>query len=271
MIHSNLLMARAFAKPPRFLRSQRPLLLLSESSIHIFGAGRHNHRSEMRTFIMRTISRFFVGVLLLLKSGVDANYSIPYPDFRYVAYDELEAPTQMLAIFIDNYTYETWDLPGTAEVEKLDFCSIGVEQQEAAISMGLVDGWQWDCYINHFGNYGWLDLQTDDVEGPFSDLGWTQDSWDGNAAYPASEYLYWDELAPEEQEAAKQICYFKEIWDMEKAIPDWPLHTMNPTTSRTVVPSMTPSLRGATNEPTMVPSDVSSMLPSDTPTTYCIV
>jgi hypothetical protein len=242
----------------------------------------------MRSFTMRTISRFFVGVFLLsLRSGVDANSSIPYPDFRYVAYHELEASTQKLAIFIENYNDETWDLPGTAVVEELDFCSIDVAQQESAISMGLVDGWQWDCYINHFANYGWLDLQTDDVQKPYSDLGWTEDSWDGIASYPASEDLSWDEMSSEEQEAAKQMCYFKEIWDMDLKIPNWPPHTMNPTSS-TAVPSMTPSLRGPTNEPSMVPSDepsslvnsgepsmvpsdVSSMLPSDTPSTYCMV
>jgi hypothetical protein len=215
---------------------------------------------------MRTISCFFVGVLLLLRSGVlDANSSIPYPDFRYVAYDELEAPTQALAKDILKYEDKTWDLPGTAKIVELDFCSMDMAEQEAATSIGFVDDWQWDCYINHFNNYDWLELEKDDVQGYFSDMGWTEDSWDGNAGYPESEDLYWDDMSPTEKEAGKQICYFKEIWDMELAISNWPPPTMNPTSSSTGVPSMTPALRGATNEPSMIPSDEPSLIPSNEP------
>lgn len=44
-------------------------------------------------------------------------------------------------------------------------------------------------------------------------LGWDENKWDNNGSDPETEDFYWDDLTLEQQAAASQICYFKDLWD----------------------------------------------------------
>ena len=191
--------------------------------------------------------RLLLGALPFLKVA-SGNSTIPlYPQFRYVPFIEIEQPNANLTRTILGYDEATWDLPGTAEIETLDFCSILEIQQNVAFSLGFDGGWQWDCYINHYDFYDWEELEPEGVQEYFITLGWTAKSWEGKADAPESDEKFWSELNETEKVAVEQICYFEEIWDMNEAIPDWPMYSD--------APSLAPSLRGTSIQPsTMAPS-----------------
>lgn len=44
-------------------------------------------------------------------------------------------------------------------------------------------------------------------------LGWTEESWEGEAKQPASEDKYWNQLSDEEREACRKLGYNKRLWD----------------------------------------------------------
>ena len=78
----------------------------------------------------------------------------------------------------------------------------------------------WDCHINHYYGYYWEDIEYYGYDKYYVVLGWNADSWDNESGEPYTEDLYWDELSQVQQEAATQLCFFKELWDGE-SIPNW--------------------------------------------------
>ena len=84
---------------------------------------------------------------------------------------------------------------------------------EIAGVQGLgIDDEMWDCHINHYFGYWWEDIEYYAYTPYFNALGWNVDSWD-NDEPPATEDMYWDELSAEQQAAATQLCYHKDLWD----------------------------------------------------------
>ena len=117
--------------------------------------------------------------------------------------------------------HQTWDNPGTNELEDKRYNKLHSDGRAGAAIFGLNNEAVWDCHINHFSGYLWSELQDANVEVYFSVLGWDQDSWDGgDGDAPESEEKYWKELSDGEQEAARQICYSAELWN-GIAIPKW--------------------------------------------------
>jgi hypothetical protein len=196
-------------------------------------------------------------------STTRANPNITFPYFRYVDFNAMDMTSQETAKNTLKYKDKTWNLPFTAKIEMLDLTSIELEspEQELAVyDLGFEDWIQWDCYINHFENYDWIELVDPELpDGGFQrfliQLGYNEASYNEEGAAPESEDLYWKELSDDQQEAATNLCYFEEIWNEELSIPEWSNHyTASPTTSN--MPSDAPSL---------MPSDVPSLMPSDMP------
>ncbi len=59
---------------------------------------------------------------------------------------------------------------------------------------------------------GWADM-TEAEQALWMKLGWTEESWEGEAKQPASEDQYWKQLSAEEQAAATALGYTKATWD----------------------------------------------------------
>ena len=76
-----------------------------------------------------------------------------------------------------------------------------------------MDGEDWDCHINHYEGYWWDDMVYYGYDEYYTVLGWNANNWDNNGELPESEGLYWDQLTPEQQAAASQVCYFRDLWD----------------------------------------------------------
>jgi hypothetical protein len=169
----------------------------------------------------------------------------------------MDMTSQEIAKKTLKYKDTTWNKPMTAEIELLDLTTIyedSPEQEEAIYLLGIEDWFQWDCYINHFYNYGWTELA--DPELPDGDvtrlliqLGWSEASYNGDVDPPESEDLLWNELSADQQETATNLCYFEEIWNQELSIPEW-------SSSYTASPKATSN----------IPSDMPSLMPSLIPT-----
>ena len=67
----------------------------------------------------------------------------------------------------------------------------------------------WDCHVNHYFGFWWEDIVKFQLDKYYSVLGWDEDSWDNDKDAPHTEAMYWDELTPEQQAAAVQLCYFR--------------------------------------------------------------
>ena len=131
-----------------------------------------------------------------------------------------------------------------------------------------------DCHINHYTGFWWEDVEELNVSQYYEILGWNEYSWD-NDVLPATDSMSWYELSPVEQEAAKQLCYNRELWD-GLPIPEWedeeafiakrsdvisPLEAIVTTQSPSTQPSRTP-----TKQPSLPPvSESPSRQPSESP------
>jgi len=155
-------------------------------------------------------------------AGAGATYVSP--TFRWILYDDL-TEAQLVSVEALDYTETTWNLLGTNPLEQLAFVDLSSAQQTAARQLGFVED-NWDCAQNHYGGYYWSGLETYDLARYWSALGWNHSSWEGilleNDEYysPATNDLSWSNLTQAQQEAATELCYFQESWDL---IPmsDW--------------------------------------------------
>ena len=77
-----------------------------------------------------------------------------------------------------------------------------------------------DCWVNHYVGLFWSSLEERGLETYYIALGWSVESWEGGAEKPATEDLYWDELSLDQQNAATNLCYFKNLWNQD-LIGDW--------------------------------------------------
>lgn len=78
----------------------------------------------------------------------------------------------------------------------------------------------WDCYQNHYNDYDWAELVQNDLHRHFIALGWTEPAWSGLVLPPLSDNIDWVNLTPQQQTAARGLCYFRETWDRTNML-DW--------------------------------------------------
>ena len=154
-------------------------------------------------------------------------------------------------MFAATDSQHTWNVPGTALVEQYSYESIllGIfkstgttdkDTMEALDTLGFDDdkAGVYDCYVNHYNDYSWSDIvdmgtaEEDNgvsgsvIQDSLKILGWTKESWDAHSGEgshhptPTSDYTAWEELEPEEQQAARELCYLPETWQFMYASDD---------------------------------------------------
>lgn len=158
---------------------------------------------------------------------------LTYPGYRYIPFTSL-SDERKDAAYVLQYSDASWDLPGTNKLEYLCFECLTLDQQEAAKVIGFpietYDGDDveysdtWDCYVNHYYDFSWETLVSYDVAQYYETLGYDEEYWnstDPNLEPPLVESLLWDELQPNQREAAGMLCYSQQTWDMEETIDSW--------------------------------------------------
>ena len=139
---------------------------------------------------------------------------IEYPTYRYTLWKDLK-PYQQRAAMSLNYTSTSWNLPGTATVERFSWYNLGKARQVDAINIGFDDAAIWDCYINHFQDFTWNRLVQIHRDKFWSVLGYNQTTWQEtqHSFTPSALNKKWAQLTTEEQAAATELCYFQQTWD----------------------------------------------------------
>ena len=185
------------------------------------------------------------------------SHGIEYPVSRYRQYAFLSE--EMKALVDDlGYTENTWNHPGSDTIELIGYDGLPPHGQDVVGQLNITKG-QWDCYINHYRFLEWKQLtfivstdsffdNTDrksnvlNVQQYYSMLGWNEDLWmmskvDDNQI-PESELHFWDELSPDQQLGAMELCYFEHTWN-DETLQDWT--TRPPTVPPTSAPTTTPT------------------------------
>lgn len=136
---------------------------------------------------------------------------LPYPHTRYTPWRDLAAEERTVAKSL-GYDRESWNNLELNEIEGSSFGELTPEERAWAGALDLgVDAW--DCYVNHFISLSWDGLIAAGKATHYTALGWGQASWDEGGDVPETEDMHWDELSPEQQEAAYALCYFKDAWN----------------------------------------------------------
>eukprot|EP00569_Conticribra_weissflogii_P019084 CAMPEP_0171450436 /NCGR_PEP_ID=MMETSP0881-20121228/40627_1 /TAXON_ID=67004 /ORGANISM="Thalassiosira weissflogii, Strain CCMP1336" /LENGTH=643 /DNA_ID=CAMNT_0011974891 /DNA_START=33 /DNA_END=1964 /DNA_ORIENTATION=+ len=147
-------------------------------------------------------------------SAAPIQYSRPTRvDIRYVPWNELDPETQKIAMNLD-YTNTTWNKYGANPIEESSWEDLTSEQTSNASLLGY-DMKSWDCWINHYEGYRWIDMGQPFIQVLqwFTSLGWDIQSWTGKKEAPESDFKTWYELTSEERFSAAQLCYFRMTWN----------------------------------------------------------
>ena len=146
-------------------------------------------------------------------------FPINKPDFRYQQFTKLDRAQQIAATDKLDYTAITWNALGLADVERKGWDYLTTDQQIGATQLGFTKE-SWDCFIDHYSSAYWAELVANNKASQYMRLGWSQDSWEGDADHPASEGKWWDQLSDDEKKAANALCYFKMNWNMVDMNPN---------------------------------------------------
>lgn len=170
---------------------------------------------------------------------------IPSPPLgRYILWTELSLPARSAALQL-GYSARKWNVPGRfSSLEMTSWSDLSDEQRTLAeTAMGINDDWVWDCWIAHYEDYFWHELQDAGLAEFYETLGWSFNAWEGTEQTPASDDADWVELTPDEQWAARNLCFNPYLWDGVHLadIEMTPNPTMNPTPGPTYWPTPAPS------------------------------
>lgn len=160
----------------------------------------------------------------------------PVDSIRYVPWDELSDDVQTLATSL-GYEMESWNLPGSAQIEAVNFATLKKNARQTVNNMGLTED-QWDCYINHYEGFAWDDL-SDEIIAHLETLGWDSTLWESGEEVPSTRNQAWDDLNSSEREAAVALCYRYETWEMIN-LEDWNT-VVSPSIAPNGVPTSAPS------------------------------
>ena len=186
--------------------------------------------------------------LSLTVAAANGQRQLPdYPEFRFVDFQTLSNNTQpnvhYSAVGLD-YDRASWNSPGTNPIEDLTFAAIATTND---VNLVLYMGFSpsvWDCWVNHYMGYSWLDLISINLDTAAETLGFNETTWgfvmsDSSAVGTTAFDKSWIMLTSEEKMAASELCYIQELWD-EDPIDQWVAST-SPTSSPTSFPSDAPS------------------------------
>ncbi len=103
---------------------------------------------------------------------------------------------------------------GANPIEDSSWADLTSEQTGNASLLGY-DMKSWDCWINHYEGYRWIDMGQPFIQVLqwFTALGWDIQSWTGKKEAPESDSKTWYDLTSDERFSAAQLCYFRMTWD----------------------------------------------------------
>jgi hypothetical protein len=149
---------------------------------------------------------------------------IPYPDFRFLLWQVVGQFTREKAAIL-GYNEDTWNSPGTNDIESLSYETVELtllgEIANAIEDIGYTET-SWDCWVNHYLGYDWLELEQKGLTDVWVALGWDDETWqsDNENSWPDSDSTDWKDLTGKERTAAGRLCYTPKLWD-KVPLPAW--------------------------------------------------
>jgi hypothetical protein len=216
----------------------------------------------------RSACRAWIIVLAFSSAVAQKNrFDVTYPRGRYVQWQFLTPPVRSAAELL-RYDETTWNVPGSAPVEKQAFHNLTAPFQAAVLGDLQMNEATWDCYINHYSGYSWTELLYA-VQMHYSALGYTADSWSSvSRTTPILGNLNWTELNAAQRIAADQLCYFQRVWDGDD-IATWSFTSLPTAAPTTMSLFSTPPTNTPSNESVVsfvLPISSPSPIPSPSPT-----
>jgi hypothetical protein len=146
------------------------------------------------------MSIVLLSIATTMMTGVTSqSFPMEKPSIRYQPFANLDENAQIVVQQL-GYTASTWNNHGLANIERERWDTLTSSQQEAAIQLGFGEK-SWDCFINHYLAYTWVQLATLGVQDEYVKLGWTDTNWMATTPtdVPFTESLWWDELSVSEK------------------------------------------------------------------------
>lgn len=152
--------------------------------------------------------------------GASSTFSLPVnpvaeniPHKRFTEWTKLSDSDRTASQDSLGYSKYSWNNVGTNDIENWRYSDLYSDEAAAVDGLGI-DSDQWDCHINHYIGYWWNDIENLGIDIYLFVLGWTEESWDHDGSKPESNDMYWNDLSAIQQEAARQLCYSEELWDV---------------------------------------------------------
>jgi hypothetical protein len=176
------------------------------------------HRCFFIEFMMRSLAPPSKAAIAIIASSIIVvaadSFPVAEPTFRFQPFNQLDSTSQNIAIEKLGYTQQTWNNHGLNPIERRRWTSLTSNERDAASQLGFTQP-TWDCFINHYEQYTWDELDSAGAQTHYRNLGWTEDHWLmlDTAPTPETETLWWDMLNDNQKSAANGICYFKDNWN----------------------------------------------------------
>lgn len=153
--------------------------------------------------------------------GLASEQSFPYarPEFRYTPFESLDQTSQNIALAKLGYTPQTWNVHRLASIERRGWDALTSDQLDGADQLGFTEN-TWDCFVNHYESYDWETIVDKGVHMHYEELGWNENNWNGAGESPDTEGKWWEQLSKVQQEAAGQLCFFEDNWNMKDMNPN---------------------------------------------------
>ena len=159
---------------------------------------------------------------------------IGFPYCRYgQLWHQLTLEQQTTAEQVLDYDELSFNFPHSNAAEEVKWSSQEWTEEERDLLQSqfpCLNQRTWDLFINHYYDYFWMDLEQLGVAKYYQTLGWDADLWDygestddnGNTITdPWSDDTFWHELTPLQQNAARQVGWFPEIWNSVDPMQMW--------------------------------------------------
>ena len=114
--------------------------------------------------------------------------AIPFPHRRFTEFQYLPSSLQSDVVGSMGYSPATWNEPGEADVEYYsleDICfyfenapqnwTCSTLQTIVKLGFDRDNDDQWDCWMNHYDDYRWSDLQESNVAQYYETMGYTEE------------------------------------------------------------------------------------------------
>mmetsp|Transcript_18323 Transcript_18323/g.39944 ORF Transcript_18323/g.39944 Transcript_18323/m.39944 type:complete len:358 (+) Transcript_18323:66-1139(+) len=145
------------------------------------------------------------------------DFPVAPPEHRFTPWNLLPLPIRSAAQKL-KYNSNNWNFLGSNwdGIEALRWKFLSPAQQSSASFIGFSEP-SWDCWMNHYENYTWAELD-DATRNSAITLGYDEELWNVMDMEFIPEQYYWHRLKDDVRHSLYQLCYSEASWDLIKPL-----------------------------------------------------